>query len=444
MLSAISKYMNKQVSGALLATYRIGLGIFLFLESIRILKTCKYRFIDEGIALKFDFFYWVNALPQTPMYLLCIALIISSLAIILGIKYRISIFIFTLLYAYFLLLDVSFFNNHYYLIALISFLMSLTNADNAFTYSKLKNKDFSFQKIPKWQIDIIRFQILVVYFYAGITKLDPDWIKMNTVHEFLFHGIEFQNRPFLQNNLIVALVTYGGLIFDLTIGFALFFRKTRKIAFIFSVFFHLTNALILFPKGLYIFPYFMIFTGIIFFDDSLPQKVLYNAFKIKTYEKDFIQPKSYVDRFIPIFLIFYILFQILFPLRHHLIEGHCDWTGEAKNFSWRMKTPFKEIYKTSIIVKNKETGLPYNFSFNLKKEQFQKIVYEPKLIYQIAQYIKKNKPDTIPDKNLIMNVVIIETMNGGSKYPAIDSTINMVDVEYCSFKHNKFITLPYK
>src|SRR5260221_13981818 len=68
---------------------------------------------------------------------------------------------------YFLLLDKSYYNNHMSLYSLLGLLFSLAE--------ETKRKD-GVITVPNWVLRIMQFQIVVVYFYGGLAKINPDWI----------------------------------------------------------------------------------------------------------------------------------------------------------------------------------------------------------------------------------------------------------------------------
>lgn len=115
-------------------------------------------------------------------------------------------------------------------------------------------------------------KIFIVYFIAGIKKLDADWVEGYSMsylaHHWLFdpfkyvptHTISASNlwllhfksltvlcfvclRVILPVELVNVLVVHGGgLVLDLTAGYLLFFDATRPYAFFFVSYFHCMNS----------------------------------------------------------------------------------------------------------------------------------------------------------------------------------------------------------
>ena len=96
----------------------------------------------------------------------------------------------------------------------------------------------------------------VVYFFAGIAKLNPDWLQGLPLKLWLPAKTDaFLIGPLLKYEFTAYFMSYTGALIDLGTPFLLLFRKTRSFAFIVATMFHITNALI-FNIG--IFPYLSI------------------------------------------------------------------------------------------------------------------------------------------------------------------------------------------
>ena len=76
--------------------------------------------------------------------------------------------------------------------------------------------------------------------------------------------------PLLETEGAVFFFSYGGMLFDLLIVPALLWSRTRPFAFVFCIFFHVTNKM-LFDIG--IFPFLAIAATTIFFSPDWPRRV---------------------------------------------------------------------------------------------------------------------------------------------------------------------------
>lgn len=122
---------------------------------------------------------------------------------------------------------------------------------------------------------IIHTQIFIVYFIAGVKKLDADWVEGYSMsylaHHWLFDPFKYVSaarfedilpsapqwdqmsvswvyhffffRLILPVELVSLLVVHGGgLVLDLTAGYLLFFDATRPFAIFFVSYFHCMNS----------------------------------------------------------------------------------------------------------------------------------------------------------------------------------------------------------
>ena len=86
--------------------------------------------------------------------------------------------------------------------------------------------------------------------------------------------------------------SWSGALYDLAIPFLLLWRRTRFLAFILVVVFHVLTR-VLFPIGM--FPYIMIVSALIFFDSGVHHKILAvisKLFKIETSSLNVEEAKS--------------------------------------------------------------------------------------------------------------------------------------------------------
>lgn len=118
--------------------------------------------------------------------------------------------------------------------------------------------------IPNWFILIIQLQIGLVYFFAGIAKINSDWLlHAQPLKTWLKSRDYLPHIGFLFDYKITPyLFCWFGMLFDLTIFFFLMNKKTRVFAYIAVVIFHLLTGY-LFQIG--VFPYVMIVATWIFF-----------------------------------------------------------------------------------------------------------------------------------------------------------------------------------
>ena len=158
-----------------LAVFRILFGLLMLYALLRFWANdwIETLYINPKFHFKYFGFSWVSDLGVFN-YLIYIICIISCIGIILGYRYRISVISFFLIFTYIELIDKTTYLNHYYFTSCVAFLLCFLPAASYFSLDAYKNKEVS--KIPSWNIDALRFFLCIVYFYAGIAKINSDWL----------------------------------------------------------------------------------------------------------------------------------------------------------------------------------------------------------------------------------------------------------------------------
>ena len=420
-----------------------------------------FRFWANGwieklyIAPKFHFSYygfdWVQPLGVYT-YFLFILCGISALAIAVGFKYRWAVLVFFLSFTYIELIDKTTYLNHYYFISVLSFLLFFLPANRYFSWDAKQKKMDSFY-VPQWTVDSIKMLISLVYFYAGLAKLNSDWlVKAMPLKIWLPSKYDI---PLIGNLMGQEWVHYafswGGLGYDLLIPFLLLYKRTRWIGFILVVVFHVLTR-VLFPIG--IFPFIMIVSAFIFFDAKIHRKILAFISKVCLLEsKIFKISKTAVGNKIKANTTFvikplnayvvagFILIQLLFPWRYLLYPNELFWTEEGYRFSWRVMLMEKAGY-AQFTVKDGITGKKFavNNSDFLTSFQEKQMSVQPDFILEYAHYLGEYFTAQ-GHQNLEVYVESYIALNGRLSQPYIDPKVNLL-AEEDSFLPKSFL-LPF-
>jgi hypothetical protein len=176
------------------------------------------------------------------MYLHFWVMGVLALLMALGLFYRVAAPLFYLAFTYVFLLDKAYYLNHFYLIVLLSFLLCLIPAHRTASLDGWLFFRRQAASVPRWSVFLLRAQVFIVYFYAGLAKLSPDWLAGEPVRMRLAERTGFPAGNHFTSEWVVFAFAYGGLLFDLGIGFLLVWRRTRLVAFGLAAVFHLLNA----------------------------------------------------------------------------------------------------------------------------------------------------------------------------------------------------------
>jgi len=287
--------LNKPVSIAPLVTFRITFGLLMFFS---IARFCSRGWINKVyVNPKFHFSYsgfeWIQAFGNTGMYVVFASMLMSTLLITIGLYYRAAIIIFFLSFTYVELIDVTTYLNHYYFISLVAFLLIWLPANRAYSLDARWKKVKAAELVPAWTIGIIRFQIGLVYVFAGLAKLNPDWLLEALPMRIWLPGTT--HLPIVGNLMYETWIAYVfawfGAAYDLFIVVFLLNKKSRPFAYCFVVIFHIATA-IFFP-GIGMFPYVMMTSSLIFFSGDFHKILLSklsigrNSFADKLSDKEF-------------------------------------------------------------------------------------------------------------------------------------------------------------
>ena len=170
------------------------------------------------------------------------------------------------------LLDKTNYLNHYYFICLIAFLLLFVPAGSAFSIDAFIKKN-RLKTVPAWCINIFKLQMGMLYFFAGIAKLNYDWLfKAMPLRLWLApHTDLWLIGPIMNEKVTAYVFSWAGMLFDLLIVFVLLSKKWRPFGYLSVVIFHLMTSLF-FQIGM--FPYVMIGITIIFFSPEVHQRII--------------------------------------------------------------------------------------------------------------------------------------------------------------------------
>jgi uncharacterized membrane protein YphA (DoxX/SURF4 family) len=435
----MTKFLFKHIDNSALIVFRIIFGLLCFLESVGAIFTgwVKRTLVEPEFTFSFIGFEWLQPLPGNWMYAYYAIMGIFGFLIMIGYKYRFSIIMFTLMWTATYLMQKSSYNNHYYLLILLSSLMIFQPANKYFSVDAKLNPNIKSISMPQWCSAIFILQMLIVYTYASIAKLYPDWLD-TTVLELLMRSKKnyILVGDLLQQKTVHYILAYGGILFDGLIIPLLLWKKTRKWAFFISIFFHLFNSFV-FQVG--VFPYLSLAFTLFFFEPKtirnifLKKKPLYNDNKVK-------YPK-YKNLWLSVFSLYFII-QILLPLRHHTIQDNVLWTEEGHRLSWRMMLRSKSGRTTyKVVDKATNAQIPINLNDYLTKKQQRGATTKPDVIWQFSQHLKHHFAEKGMDVKIFVNAYV--SINGKPLKQFINPQIDIANIDWNAFKHSDWL-LPSK
>lgn len=436
-LSVLTASLFYAYDAATFAVFRILFGLLMAGEAFfSYYPDAHVYYSPDRFHFTYSFFHWVEPWPGNGMYIHIAAMGVAALGISLGLFYRASSIVFTILYTHVFLIEATTYNNHYYLIILLGGLFSVTNAHSALSLDRLRKPAAFTGTVPLWHVALFRAQIIIVYFYGGMAKLNWDWLRGEPMRTWITgRGAypvldKFIGDHFIREEWIVYFTSYGGLIFDLVIGFALLYRRTRIAAVIPLLFFHGTN-MYMFDIG--IFPPLAVSSTLLFFPGDLPRKLIKG---LRASAPNLAQVPSITAqrrRTATALLAIYMSVQLLMPFRHWLYPGNVSWTEEGHILAWHMKLRTKSV-NAEFHVKDTEGKLITTYRKtkqlrDLTEDQRAKMLLRPQLIIQYAHYLRDRHAERGLDSPQIY-ADISASLNGRPYRPLIDPEVNLAQAHY--------------
>ena len=350
-------YTTKQTKAAPLAVFRVLFGFMMLASIIRFWANgwIQTLYIEPTFAFSYYGFDWLPLLGNYT-YLLFFICGFAAFSVAIGYQYRIAIIVFFLSFTYIELLDKTTYLNHYYFISCLSFLLIFLPANCYYSIDALRAKNIRAKNVSAWTINSIKALLCIVYLYAGLAKLNSDWlleamplqIWLPSKYDIPLLG------SMLQKQWVHYAFSWGGAFYDLFIPFLLLYKPTRSIAFVLVVIFHLLTR-VLFPIGM--FPYIMIISTLIFFNANFHERILlfFSAIlkRLSIFNRvSFLEVNRATNyKIAPYVVGLFITVQLLLPFRYLMYPGELFWTEEGYRFSWRVMLMEKAGY-AQFIVKN--------------------------------------------------------------------------------------------
>lgn len=427
----VRERLFQPVDGASLAWFRIAFGGIMLWEVIRYFQHgwIQRYYITPAFHFTYASFEWVRPWPGPGMFLHFYGLGALALALALGVWYRTASVLFFFGFAYVFLLEQARYLNHFYLIALLSFLLMFVPAHRVWSIDAKRHGGE--RTVPAWSLWLLRLQIGIPYFYAGVAKINHDWLRGEPLREWMAArtGLPLIG-PWLTQEGVVYLLAYGALLLDLLMAPALLWKRSRPYAFGAACLFHLLNWQF-FTIG--IFPFLMIAATTLFFPPEWPRALVARIRPRPTTPETELQPMTGIvgtalpfriqAAMIPIAV--YAGLQVLVPLRHHLYADDVNWTEEGHRFSWRMKLRDKESEATFHAV-DRQTGERFevDWSSYLASWQYEEMSTRPDMILQFSRHVGNDMCRRL-GRDIAIRAVVWTSLNSHEPRLLVDPNVDL-------------------
>lgn len=250
----------EEVDGASLAFFRVAFGAIMLVECWRFWSKgwIERYYIEPELFFKYYGFEWVAPWPGDGMYWHFAALAVLSLLIMLGVCYRLATVLFFFAFTYVFLLDQARYLNHFYLVILVALLFAVAPAPSA--------------RMPAWPVWLFRLQFEVMYVFAGLVKINADWLRLEPMGMWLARRDDWALLgPLFTQDWVVALASYGAIVLHVVGAPLLLVKSVRGWVMALYFAFHLANHF-LFNIG--IFPWVAMAGTLMFLEPDWPRRAL--------------------------------------------------------------------------------------------------------------------------------------------------------------------------
>jgi hypothetical protein len=439
------------ISGLVYFRVAFGLVMLAWVAKYWAAGLIDHLYIEPTFHFKYYGFEWVEPLPGDAMYAYFAFLGLCATLMAVGCFYRVAAILFALAFTYLFLIDKALYQNHYYLIVLLGWIMVLLPADRAWSVDAWWRRWEPCRTAPAWSLWLVRFQVGVPYFFGGVAKLNSDWLQGHPMRTALAERSDFPFiGQFLAQEWCLWLFVYGGLLFDLLIVPALLWRRTRPVAFALAVAFHLINATV-FNIG--VFPWLMIAATVVFFPPDWPRRLArrvepVGGWGLRSADSPVGMRSAEcgmrnaecgvrnagsgsaetIQATYPLVLIavgVFVLVQLAAPLRHFFSADNPSWTEEGHYFAWHMMLRGKQCgiryYAT-----NPDTGKTGTVDLRPYLTTFQAARFgrDPRMVHQLARKIAADLRE-VGVKNVEVRTLALVSLNGRKPQPMIDPRVDL-------------------
>jgi hypothetical protein len=401
-----------------LAVFRIAFGLLMTVAMLRFMARgwVDELFLQPEFHFPYPGFGWIRPWPGGWMHLHVATVAAAALGVALGFHYRACIVLFFAGFTYLELIDRTTYLNHYYLVSLVAGLLAFMPAHRVWSLDARRRPTLARATGPAWPVRLLRFQFAVVYFFAGVAKLDADWLfEAQPLRIWLAARSDLPwIGPWLEHVPVAYAASWTGAAFDLSAPFLLLWRRTRPFAFAAVVGFHLFTAL-LFPIGM--FPWIMIAGATLFFPRDWPLRNPPRSPLPPTTDK--------LPAWGMALICLHVVIQLALPLRGSFIGNKGAWCGSGFDWSWKVMLVEKRG-SVSFFAHDPSRGRRWRIdpADTLTPRQAQMMAQDPRLIRDFARHLAAVQRER-RHGGVEIRADAFVTLNGRPSRRIIDPRVNL-------------------
>jgi hypothetical protein len=417
------------VPAASFVAFRIAFGLLATFSVLRFVASgwVGEFWLDPDHHLTYARFEWVRPVPAVAMYALMGLLAGCGLAIAAGWRYRTAAAVFAVGFAYTELIEAALYLNHYWFVTLVAVVLAVLP----------RPVDGS---IPALNVWVVRSQLAAVYVFAGIAKLNPDWLL--DAQPLRIWLAARTDRPlvgaWLDEPAVAYLFSWTGALFDLTIVAWLLWKRSRPVAYAVVVAFHLATAA-LFQIG--VFPWVMILSTPIFFGPEWPRYALARLSRVRTVpeRQPRVRPPFRLGGMTVATIAVLAVLNVALPLRHYAAPGNVRINDAGYYLSWRVMVSERATF-VEYHVADPATGAVTLVRAGdlLEPWQVAQAATRPDLVLATAHLIA-DRDERLLGRRPIVTVDAWLSSNGQPRRRWIDQTLDLAAVPRSAGTHTYVI-----
>ena len=435
-----ANWLFTEVDNSPLVLFRMFFGLLVIGESVGAIVTgwVHRAFIEPEFTFTFIGFEWLEPLPGYGMYYYYILMALAGLSMALGYRYRAGAITFAILWTGVYLMQKTHYNNHYYLMVLLGWVMAILPANKRFSLDVFYGRVTKSETCPRICHKFFVAQVVLVYIAASLNKVYPGWINAEPISMWFNAKSSYPViGSLLGQEWFQYFISYGGIGYDGLIVPILLFRETRKLGLVLSIVFNIFNSIV-FQIG--VFPYLMIAFSIFFYAPDQISKFFFRK-RIPAREKVY-QGQEPIKKLVYYVFMFVMVGQVLLTVRHHLYEGDVHWTEEGHRMAWQMMLRSKSG-SGDYIVRNNDTQEeelvdPYD---HMTRKQARKLAYLPDFVWQFSRRLEQ-KYKAKGWNNISIYFKGKARLNKSPYGPLIDPEVDLLQQPWERFGRSDWI-IPY-
>lgn len=408
--------------------------------------------IEPQFTFSFMHFPWLQPFPGGGMYAYFFLMGLAAMGVAVGWRYRVSAIALALLWSGAYFMQKTSYNNHYYLAVLLCWWMVLLPANKRFSLDAKRTGVLELVQ-RYWITAFAKTQLLLVFTYGALAKFYPGWLQGDFIRQSFNGKANFWLiGPLLEQEWFQWFITYSAIAFDGLIIPFLWWKPTRKLAFLGLIAFNVFNSAV-FHIG--IFPYLVLAFTVFFFEPAYIEGLFRipgrqaaenelgfgeSLTLLQSNSKSTIARKSPLGPIATGAILLYFAFQVALPLRHHVIPGDVNWREEGHRLSWRMMLRAKGG-SLKLEAVNPSTGEReiVNLKAFLTTKQQRQVAAKPDFLYQFIQRLKVHYQAEGWEELEVFVKTSRVYLNGKGPAPLFAHDVDLTEVDWNAWGRNEWV-----